>query len=152
MNVSTIWAPALAASSESSSSDSSVRAAARRADSRFHSTPTRIARSGAGLLLAMGLRLRLVMDGNTRCRRASGGPYTGGGGLRAAGVGVRRLLRHHRGDGVLEDELLLIVRFEDQGVLVETLDTAGELHAAHQVNSQDDLVLPSVVQKTVLNI
>jgi len=79
---------------------------------------------GTGLPLAVVLRLRLVMDGNARSSGIRRDPNAGGR-LRAAGVRVRRLLGHHGGDGVLEDELLLVVGFENQGVLVETLDTAG---------------------------
>jgi hypothetical protein len=65
---------------------------------------------------------------------------------------MRSFLRDHRRDGVLEDQLLLIVGFEHQGIFVKTFDSSGQLDAAHQVNGQDDFILASVVQKAVLDI
>ena len=50
---------------------------------------------------------------------------------------VERPRNHHGGDRVLENQLLLIVGFEDHGVLVETLDSAGKLHSAHQVDGEE---------------
>ena len=58
---------------------------------------------------------------------------------------MRRFLRDHRGDRVLEDQLLLIIGFQNQRVLIETLDSARELDSAHQIDGKDDLVLPGIV-------
>ena len=65
---------------------------------------------------------------------------------------VRHLLRHHRRNGVLEYQLLLVIGFQNQGILVEALNPSGQFHTAHQINGEDNLVLASVVQETVLNI
>ena len=46
---------------------------------------------------------------------------------------------------MFKDQLLLIVGLEHERVLVETLDSTGELDAAHQVNSEDNFILASVV-------
>ena len=40
---------------------------------------------------------------------------------------------------MLEDELLLAVRLQDNRVLVETLDSSRELDTAHQVDGEEDL-------------
>ncbi len=55
----------------------------------------------------------------------------GGDGAMRAGPAMERPRHHHRGYGVLENELLLIVGFEHHGILVETLDAARKFHAAH---------------------
>src|SRR5712691_5508063 len=65
---------------------------------------------------------------------------------------MRRLLGDHRRDGVFEDQLFLVVGFQNQRVFVETLDSARELHAAHQVNGENYFVLAGVVQEAILNI
>ena len=75
-------------------------------------------------------------------RGGSRGIVAGGG---AAGIGKRCLLGHHRGNGVLEDQLLLIIGFQNQRVLIETLDSARELNPAHQINGKDYFVLPGIV-------
>ena len=61
--------------------------------------------------------------------RHAGSGSVGGlrGRLAAAAVGVRCLLGHHCGDRVFEDKLFLVISFQDQGVLIETLDAAGQL-------------------------
>jgi hypothetical protein len=46
---------------------------------------------------------------------------------------------------VFEDELLLIIGFEYQRVLIETLDATGEFHSTHQVYGENDFVFPGVV-------
>jgi hypothetical protein len=53
---------------------------------------------------------------------------------------------------VLENQLLLIVRFEYHGVLIEALDPAGKLNPAHQINRQKRLVFPGVIEKSLLDI
>ena len=86
-------------------------------------------------------------------RRAGGGPTgcTGRGRLRGGAVGVS-FLRDYRGNGVLKNKLLLIIGLKHQGIFVETLDAAGELDTAHEVNRENNLVLAGVVQKTILDI
>ena len=53
---------------------------------------------------------------------------------------------------MLENQLLLRVVFQQDGVLVKRADFARELDAAHQVNGDRALVLADRVQKGVLNI
>src|SRR5437667_12293518 len=118
MTRSTTTAPALRASSASSSRDSSESkdAAAR----RFSSSPTRIARSPPefwaaeisdlrGFLLRHRGGKRRALGLRRRCGRA---------------IGMAALERHNRGDRMLENQLLMIVGFQDQGVLVDTLDAS----------------------------
>ena len=67
------------------------------------------------------------------------------GSLRTRVIGMRGFLSYHCGDSVLKDELFLIIRLQNQRVLVETLDSTGELDAAHQVNREDNFIFASVV-------
>jgi len=53
---------------------------------------------------------------------------------------------------MLENELLLIVRFQDNRVLVETLDSSGQLHAAEKIDGGGGLVFAYVIKKNVLDI
>ena len=53
---------------------------------------------------------------------------------------------------MLENQLLLIVRFQHQGVLIETLDAARELNAAQKVDGDRTLFLARIIQKTVLYV
>ena len=46
---------------------------------------------------------------------------------------------------MLENQLLLIVGLQHQGVLIETLDPAGELDAAHQVDRENNFIFTGVV-------
>ena len=46
---------------------------------------------------------------------------------------------------MLENQLFLVVGFQYQRVLVEALDASRELHSTHQVDRQDNLVLPGIV-------
>jgi hypothetical protein len=62
------------------------------------------------------------------------------------------LLRHDRGNGVLEDELFLVVGFQYQRILVKAFDAARELDATHQIDGDDNFVFARIVQEAVLNI
>jgi hypothetical protein len=53
---------------------------------------------------------------------------------------------------MLEDQLLLIVGLQYHGVFIEALDATAELHAAHQIDSQEGLVPAGVVEKSLLDI
>lgn len=53
---------------------------------------------------------------------------------------------------MLENELFLIIRFEYDGVFVETLDPARELDPTHQVNCQERFVFSSVIEERFLDI
>jgi len=53
---------------------------------------------------------------------------------------------------MFEDQLVLIIRFENNGVLVEALDPARQFHSSHQVNRRQCLVFPDIIQKHILNI
>src|SRR5258708_1783689 len=122
-------APALAASVYNSSKDSSTVnggasddpcASLRGRD--FTSRPTRIARSWpAAPGLAVCALLLHCFNGNRRPRHVlrrcrCRGP------LSLRGRGVEWLRNHHRRDGVLENQLLLVVRLQHYRVLIETLD------------------------------
>src|SRR5450631_3035431 len=120
-------APALSARAANSASDSSadndelaVFEFLRRA---VNSTATRIAFS---LALPAVSDLRWLVA-NGRRGRAS----TRGRGMLRWWAGVNRARNHDCGDGVFEDQLLLIVRLKNHGVLIEALDSTRELHSAH---------------------
>ena len=51
---------------------------------------------------------------------------------------------------MLEDKLLLRTRFENDGVLIETLYPARQLDSAHEVNRDVAAFLPGTIQKAVL--
>ena len=109
-------APALAASSASSSSDSSASLKAARPGTapRFplHARPGSPAREEGGSAACSNASTESACTGTPGAEAA--GPALRGS-LRTGGsVGVGGLLRHHRGDGMLEDQLLLIIGFEHQ--------------------------------------
>jgi hypothetical protein len=53
---------------------------------------------------------------------------------------------------VLEDELLLVVRFEDHTILVKAPDTTRQFHATGQINRYWQPFLARCVQESVLNV
>lgn len=55
-------------------------------------------------------------------------------------------------DGVLEDQLVLIVGFEHEGIFIETFDPTGEFDAAEKVNCNEALFFASVIEKAVLDV
>jgi hypothetical protein len=59
---------------------------------------------------------------------------------------------YDRGNSVLENQLLLIVGFEHERILIETLDAAGEFHAAQEINSNHSLFFTRIIEKTVLYV
>ena len=81
----------------------------------------------------MSLKTQLLRSAVMRSRR------------RTAHIGVRSLLRDYCRNRVLEYQLFLIVGFQNQRVLIEALDPAGELHTAHQIDRQDYFVPPGIV-------
>ena len=61
----------------------------------------------------------------------------------------------HGHDGrnrMLENQLLLVIGFEHQRVLIETLDPARELDAAQEIDRHHSLFFARIVKKTILNI
>ena len=46
---------------------------------------------------------------------------------------------------MLENELVLILRFEDNRVLIEAFDFASQRYPSHQVNRRQCLVFPDIV-------
>lgn len=50
-------------------------------------------------------------------------------------------IAHHRRDSVFKDQLLLAVVLEQNRVLVERADSAGQFHAADKINGDRRLVL-----------
>ena len=53
---------------------------------------------------------------------------------------------------MLENELVLVIRFQDNGVLIEAFDFASQRYPRHQINCRLCLVFPYIVQKYVLNV
>ena len=63
-----------------------------------------------------------------------------------------RLATDDRGNGVLEDELLLIVVFQQDGIFIERAYASRQFHAAYQINSDLGFIFADRIQKSVLNI
>jgi hypothetical protein len=57
-----------------------------------------------------------------------------------------------RGDGVFEDQLLLVVGVEHDGILVEGADAARELDSAQQVNGDVGSLLACRIEEGVLDV
>jgi hypothetical protein len=53
---------------------------------------------------------------------------------------------------MFENQLLLVIRFEDHRVFIKALNPARKFDAAHQINCEECLLFPGVVQKRFLNI
>ena len=53
---------------------------------------------------------------------------------------------------MLENKLLLIVGLQDHRIFIETLDAAGKLDAAHQIDGQEGLILPRIIEKSFLDV
>jgi len=53
---------------------------------------------------------------------------------------------------VFEDELLLIVGLQNNGVLIERADASAELYPAHKIDRDRRLIFSSSIKKGVLNI
>jgi len=64
----------------------------------------------------------------------------------------RRPHRYHGRNGMLENQLFLIVGFEHERILIEALDAAGEFHAAQKVDSNHTFFFARIVQKTILYV
>lgn len=63
-----------------------------------------------------------------------------------------RASANHGRDSVFKYQMLLIVRFEYQGILVEALNPAIQAHPAEKVDGNQCLFLAGIIQKTVLDI
>lgn len=75
-------------------------------------------------------------------------PAHSGAALRAwrtPGVRMGALLNYHGRYRVFENELFLITGFENQRVLIEALDSAGEFDAAHQIDREYHFLFASVI-------
>src|SRR5271163_4410650 len=59
---------------------------------------------------------------------------------------------HHGRDGVLEDQLLLAVSFQNHGVLIEGTNTARQLYSAQQINRYAQPLLAGCVEEGILNV
>ena len=57
-----------------------------------------------------------------------------------------------RGDGVLEDQLILRARFEQQRKLVEALNSAQQLRAVDEINRHRGFLAARKIQKTILDV
>ena len=53
---------------------------------------------------------------------------------------------------MLKDQLLLIIGFQNHGILVEALDASGEFNAAHQVDGEEYPLFTGVIKKRLLNV
>src|SRR5437879_13121138 len=67
-------------------------------------------------------------------------------------MAMRRPAHGHRGDGVLEDQLLLVVGLEHDRIFVERANTARQLHAAEQINGDARPLLASRIEEEIANI
>ena len=59
---------------------------------------------------------------------------------------------HYCRDGMLENQLFLIVRLEHKRIFIEALDTPGELYAAQQINRDQTFFLARIIEKTILDV
>ena len=59
---------------------------------------------------------------------------------------------YHSRDGVFEDELLLAVVFEQNGVLVERPYLPCQLDSAHEVDRNRRFILADRIEERVLNV
>src|SRR5579884_877656 len=62
------------------------------------------------------------------------------------------LAHHHGRNRVFEDQLLLVIRLEDDGILIERSNAARQLYPAQQINGNERLVFTSGVQKRILDV
>ena len=53
---------------------------------------------------------------------------------------------------MFEDQLFLVIGFENNRVFIEAPDAAGQLHSTHQVNRQERLVSSGIVQECLLYV
>ena len=58
----------------------------------------------------------------------------------------------HGGNGVLEDQLFLIVGLKHDGILVERTNASGQLDAAQQIDGDIQPFLAGGVEKRILNV
>src|SRR5690348_9006161 len=65
---------------------------------------------------------------------------------------MRRLGHHYRRNGMLEDQLLLIVGLQHHRIFVEGADAPGELDAAQQVKGDGGFVFSGCVEKRILDV
>ena len=61
-------------------------------------------------------------------------------------------IRGDRGNGVLEDQLIRLVGFDDDGEAIEVLDSPLKLAAVEQRDRYREPVAPCVVEENVLDI
>lgn len=64
----------------------------------------------------------------------------------------RRPVDDHRRNGVLEDQLFLMIVLQDQRKLVKTANPAGQLDAAQQVQRDGNFIPARVIQESFLDI
>jgi hypothetical protein len=70
-----------------------------------------------------------------------------------AGFDVMTALGHdYRRNSMLENELFLIVGFQDYRILIKGPNAAREFHATEQINGDLDSVLARSVEERVLNV
>ena len=103
---------------------------------------------------SMVLRAGKAASCSTGCSalEATGAPLVlPPGGYRAARQ-VRSARDHHRRDGVFENQLLLIVGFQHDRILIERPDPPRELHSAEQIDRDNGFVFARSVEKRILNI
>ena len=59
---------------------------------------------------------------------------------------------HHGGNGMLENQLFLIVRFQHHGVFIERTNAPRKLHSAEQINGDMQLVFACRVEERILYV
>src|SRR5271157_4191937 len=60
--------------------------------------------------------------------------------------------QHHGGDGVLENQLFLVVALQDQTILIKTADATGELDTTREIDRDQKFFLTRGIQKPILDI
>src|ERR1700757_1812171 len=65
---------------------------------------------------------------------------------------MRRPCHDDRGNGMFEDQLLLVSRIKNHRILVEGANAARQLHATHQINCDVVALFTGSVEKGILNV
>src|SRR5271169_835468 len=114
------------------------------------SAPGAIVRSG---IHPTSVRNTLALRSRGRGRVCRcGGRLCGSPGLHVALDKVRWTRHYHRGNRVLEDQLLLVVGVQNHRILIEGANATRQFDSAQQIDSNYGLVLASRIEKGILNV
>ena len=102
-----------------------------------------ISLASPGVVVASGAHPTSLRDMSALCAmRSSGRNRRRSGVTSAPGLGmpissVRRARHHYRGNRMLENQLLLVVRIQDHRILVEGANAARQLYSAQKIDSNN---------------